>query len=342
MTSVTGSSSQIGHGSLVAVPAPTAAQAQLGVGVAHVEPRQAALAVLAHDRLPGQAVVDDALGVARPRMASAGGWAGQRARPHGGDRRGDGWLGSGQAPGRSSIYRIDMSPRYLARVAPHGRLTHHRSATPMLELAVLGLLEDNDLHGYELRKRLGELLGQRLSISFGSLYPALGRLEAAGLVKASRAGPPPGARGAHERLAGGRARRLPLPAPRGVGRRARRAGARRCTASPRAGGSGCARCWPTPTCPTTASSSCAPRSATTSPRPTASPCSSAAATSWPSGPRPARAVPPAPAPTAAATTYLRSLRERDTAALEADIAWLDRLIAGEGDGTETSDDTEIP
>jgi len=54
----------------------------------------------------------------------------------------------------------------------------------MLELAVLGLLVDNDLHGYELRKRLGELLGQRLSISFGSLYPALGRLEAAGLVKA--------------------------------------------------------------------------------------------------------------------------------------------------------------
>ena len=29
----------------------------------------------------------------------------------------------------------------------------------MLELAVLGLLEENDLHGYELRKRLGDLLG---------------------------------------------------------------------------------------------------------------------------------------------------------------------------------------
>ncbi len=54
----------------------------------------------------------------------------------------------------------------------------------MLELAVLGLLEENDLHGYELRKRLGDLLGLRLAISFGSLYPALGRLEKAGLVKA--------------------------------------------------------------------------------------------------------------------------------------------------------------
>ena len=61
----------------------------------------------------------------------------------------------------------------------------------MLELAVLGLLEENDLHGYELRKRLGDLLGLRLAISFGSLYPALGRLEKAGLVKAVSSRPAP-------------------------------------------------------------------------------------------------------------------------------------------------------
>jgi DNA-binding PadR family transcriptional regulator len=54
----------------------------------------------------------------------------------------------------------------------------------MIELAILGLLDDDELHGYELRKRLTELLGTRLSISFGSLYPALNRLERAGLVKA--------------------------------------------------------------------------------------------------------------------------------------------------------------
>ncbi|HEX6419520.1 MAG TPA: PadR family transcriptional regulator [Acidimicrobiales bacterium] len=54
----------------------------------------------------------------------------------------------------------------------------------MLDLAILGLLAEHDLHGYELRKRLGELLGLRLAISFGSLYPALNRLEKAGLVKA--------------------------------------------------------------------------------------------------------------------------------------------------------------
>ena len=54
----------------------------------------------------------------------------------------------------------------------------------MLDLAILGLLRDGDRHGYELRKQLGELLGQRGAMSFGSLYPALARLEKAGLVKA--------------------------------------------------------------------------------------------------------------------------------------------------------------
>jgi DNA-binding PadR family transcriptional regulator len=54
----------------------------------------------------------------------------------------------------------------------------------MIDLAVLGLLMDQDLHGYELRKRLGELRLSRLAVSFGSLYPALARLERAGHLKA--------------------------------------------------------------------------------------------------------------------------------------------------------------
>jgi DNA-binding PadR family transcriptional regulator len=54
----------------------------------------------------------------------------------------------------------------------------------MIELAILGLLKEQDLHGYELRKRLGELPGVRATVvSFGSLYPALNRLERAGCVK---------------------------------------------------------------------------------------------------------------------------------------------------------------
>jgi len=57
----------------------------------------------------------------------------------------------------------------------------------LLELAILGLLKDQELHGYELKKRLAETLGTFSSVSFGSLYPALARLETAGAVKAVEA-----------------------------------------------------------------------------------------------------------------------------------------------------------
>lgn len=52
----------------------------------------------------------------------------------------------------------------------------------MLDLAILGLLEENELHGYEIRKQLRETLGMLANVSFGSLYPALNRLEKAGAV----------------------------------------------------------------------------------------------------------------------------------------------------------------
>jgi DNA-binding PadR family transcriptional regulator len=57
----------------------------------------------------------------------------------------------------------------------------------VIELAVLGVLSDADLHGYELKKRLREVLGPLSSVSFGSLYPALARLERSGAVKAVEA-----------------------------------------------------------------------------------------------------------------------------------------------------------
>jgi len=57
----------------------------------------------------------------------------------------------------------------------------------MLELAILGLLKEQELHGYELKKRLTAAFGPLSSVSFGSLYPALARLEAAGAVKAVEA-----------------------------------------------------------------------------------------------------------------------------------------------------------
>ena len=53
----------------------------------------------------------------------------------------------------------------------------------MLEFAILGLLHEGPMHGYELRKRLTTLLGAfRAAISYGSLYPTLRRLQAGGWI----------------------------------------------------------------------------------------------------------------------------------------------------------------
>lgn len=60
----------------------------------------------------------------------------------------------------------------------------------MLDLAILGLLKEQDLHGYELKRRLGEILGPIARVSFGSLYPALGRLERGGAVAVVDPSPP--------------------------------------------------------------------------------------------------------------------------------------------------------
>lgn len=53
----------------------------------------------------------------------------------------------------------------------------------MLELAILGLLLESPMHGYELRKRLTGLLGAFRAFSYGSLYPALRRMQADGLIE---------------------------------------------------------------------------------------------------------------------------------------------------------------
>ncbi len=53
----------------------------------------------------------------------------------------------------------------------------------MLELAILGVLQEQPLHGYELKKRLSEMLGSFWGVSFGSLYPALRRLEKAAAIE---------------------------------------------------------------------------------------------------------------------------------------------------------------
>ena len=78
-------------------------------------------------------------------------------------------------------------------------------------MPVLGLLKEQDMHGYELRKRLNDVFGVPSAVSFGSLYPALARLEAAGavsaVVPARSVGPTAAGLGASERL-GSRRRKV--------------------------------------------------------------------------------------------------------------------------------------
>ncbi|HEV3211762.1 MAG TPA: PadR family transcriptional regulator [Acidimicrobiales bacterium] len=53
----------------------------------------------------------------------------------------------------------------------------------VLDLAILGLLGEKDRHGYEIRRLLRDELGLVTNVSFGSLYPALARLERLGAVE---------------------------------------------------------------------------------------------------------------------------------------------------------------
>ena len=53
----------------------------------------------------------------------------------------------------------------------------------MLELAILGLLKERPMHGYQLSRELTEQLGGLWKVSYGSLYPTLKRLEREGAVE---------------------------------------------------------------------------------------------------------------------------------------------------------------
>lgn len=64
------------------------------------------------------------------------------------------------------MYRTDISERYI-----------------VIEMAVLGLLKERAMHGYELKKELAAHLGQFWQVSYGSLYPAIRRMEECGAVE---------------------------------------------------------------------------------------------------------------------------------------------------------------
>ena len=59
----------------------------------------------------------------------------------------------------------------------------------VLELAVLGLLHETPMHGYELRKRLNAVLGAFRAFGYGSLYPCLKELLAQGMIAEEEAAP---------------------------------------------------------------------------------------------------------------------------------------------------------
>jgi DNA-binding PadR family transcriptional regulator len=59
-----------------------------------------------------------------------------------------------------------------------------------LELAVLGLLHDAPMHGYELRKQVNALLGWGRAFSYGTLYPCLKELVQRGYLAEDDGGRP--------------------------------------------------------------------------------------------------------------------------------------------------------
>ncbi len=142
---------------------------------------------------------------------------------------------NGPRTARDPLSDAAGAPAESAARAPYGRRVAvysrryiapiYRTVTPgvhVLDLAILGLLKEQPLHGYELKKRLSETLGSLWGISYGSLYPALRRLERTGPSRAStpaspasRSPPPVRSTATSRRPAGARARSEPAH-PQGV------------------------------------------------------------------------------------------------------------------------------
>ena len=171
----------------------------------------------------------------------------------------------------------------------------------MLELAILGLLLESPMHGYELRKRLTGLLGAFRAFSYGSLYPALRRMQADGLIVEDAA--PDGTRSC---------------AARGAS-----------TGSPTPASSGSPNWWPTPvrrTTPTTGSAFTSRSSTARRPRPG---CGSwrGAVVRWRNAAR--VCVKRWRGPAARSTATPASCTSSGLESSEREVKWLNELIAAE-------------
>src|SRR5215831_9471033 len=80
------------------------------------------------------------------------------------------------------ISLVAISTRYIG--PPHRRchIQSRGTGTDMIELAILGLLKEQPMHGYQLNRELSEQLGGLWRVSYGSLYPSLRRLERQGAI----------------------------------------------------------------------------------------------------------------------------------------------------------------
>jgi DNA-binding PadR family transcriptional regulator len=84
------------------------------------------------------------------------------------------------------MHRNLRRPTALVASSVMGVRMSGRKGARELELAVLGLLHESPMHGYELRKRLNIVLGMFRAFSYGSLYPCLKQLLAMGLITEDR------------------------------------------------------------------------------------------------------------------------------------------------------------
>ena len=85
------------------------------------------------------------------------------------------------------MYRKFAFRGYIATIG------HVARRAETIELAVLGLLHEGPMHGYELRKRLNLMLGWGRVLSYGSLYPALKKMLRGSLIEESMSTSTPGA-----------------------------------------------------------------------------------------------------------------------------------------------------
>jgi DNA-binding PadR family transcriptional regulator len=92
----------------------------------------------------------------------------------------------------------------------------------VLDIAILGLLMERDHHGYEIRTQLRDRLGIWANVSFGSIYPALARLERYGFVEAVAAAETRVGALSTGSLSGERASLRALRTSQGLGRRGRK------------------------------------------------------------------------------------------------------------------------